>query len=265
MKTMREKIMSNFKISASIVTYNNEKEIKGVLDSLITSTIKDILEIYVVDNCSSDKTLDIVRNRYKNVNIIEMETNVGYGSGHNAALKTTNSKYHFIINPDIKFNVNLIEDITNYFEKNNDVVLCIPNIHDINDKLKFPPKKDPKIRYLIGRYFSSLGSIFKKWADEYEGKNIKMDIPFEIEFCSGSFMITRTELAKKINGFDDRYFLYFEDADLSRKMREYGKVVCNPNFNVQHEGKRASHKSIKGLRMMLSSMVKYFNKWGWQF
>ncbi|MGD6856666.1 glycosyltransferase family 2 protein [Bacillus infantis] len=257
--------MKSFKISASIVTYNNEREIRGVLDSLLASSVIDLLDVYVVDNCSSDRTLEIINTNYSNVNVIKMENNVGYGSGHNAAIQKVESKYHFIINPDIKFDNNLIENITSYFERNKDVVLCIPNIHDINDELKYPPKKDPTIRYLVGRYFSSFGRTFRKWADDYECKNINLAAPVEIEFCSGSFMVARSDLLKEIEGFDSRYFLYFEDADLSRKMREYGKVVCNPNYSVQHEGKRDSHKSIKGLKMMLSSMVRYFNKWGWKF
>ncbi|MFC5734295.1 glycosyltransferase family 2 protein [Cytobacillus gottheilii] len=257
--------MNNFRISASIVTYNNEREIRGVLNSLLDSSVKDLIDIYVVDNCSTDRTIKILQNTYKNINLINMKSNVGYGRGHNAAIQVAKSKYHLVINPDINFDINLIENLISYLESNEDIVLCIPNVHDNDNNLKHPPKKDPTIRYLIGRYFASRGGIFKKWADEYECKNTNLVRPFEIEFCSGSFMAARTETLQKLDGFDSRYFLYFEDADLSRKMRKMGKVVCNPNYYVQHEGKRESHKSIKGLQMMLSSMFKYFNKWGWKY
>lgn len=257
--------MNSFRISVSIVTYNNEKEISTVLKSLFESSIIEKIDIFVIDNCSTDNTIEIIKNSYKSINIISMKKNVGYGSGHNAAIKLVSSKYHFVINPDIIFDSKLLENIVDYFENDNSLALAIPNVYDINNKLKYPPKKDPKIRYLIGRYFASKGKIFKKWADEYECKNIDHDKPIEIEFCSGSFMSFRTSVLKLVGGFDSRFFLYFEDADLSRRIREQGKVLCIPYFKVQHEGKRASHKSIKGLKMMLTSMFKYFHKWGWRF
>lgn len=257
--------MVNINISVSIVTYNNENEICGVLDSLFASSIIDNLEIYIVDNNSTDGTIPLIKEKYAQLNIIEMSSNLGYGGGHNVAINRVNSKYHFIINPDIKFDSKLLENIVGFLENKNDVVLCIPNIHDVDNKLKYPPKKDPTIRFLLGRYLSKYGGVFRKWADEYECKNIHLDQPIEIEFCSGSFMATRTDVLKKVNGFDDHFFLYFEDADLSRRMREYGKVVCNPIYAVQHEGKRESHKSFKAFKLMLVSMIKYFNKWGWKF
>lgn len=257
--------MKNFRISASIVTYNNEKEIRGVLDSLLESSVINKLDVFVVDNGSIDKTVKIVQENYSNIHLIKTEKNVGYGSGHNEAIRIVNSEYHFIINPDIKFDPKLIENIVGYFEKNRDAVLCIPNVFDEDNTLKYPPKKDPRIRYLLGRYFEFLGGVLKKWSDEYGCKDILLDRPVEIEFCSGSFMAARTDALKKVGGFDSRFFLYFEDADLSRRMRKHGKVVCNPYYSVQHEGKRESHKSFKGLKMMLSSMIKYFFKWGWKF
>lgn len=257
--------MKKIKLSASIVTYNNENEIRGVLDSLISSSISDFIEIYVVDNCSTDKTVEIINNEYDNICFIQSEKNLGFGNGHNVAIRLINTKYHFIVNPDVKFDNLLIENLVEYLEENKDVALCIPNVLDEDKKLRYPPKKNPKIRYLLGRYLESYGHIFRKWTSEYVMKDVSISEPIEIEFCSGGFMAVRTEILKKVNGFDSRFFLYFEDADITRRIRKYGKIICNPHFSIIHEGKRESHKSWKGLIMMLSSMVKYFNKWGWDF
>lgn len=85
--------------------------------------------------------------------------------------------------------------------------------------------------------------------------------PTEIEFATGCFMMVRTELFKKINGFDEIFFMYFEDADLSKRVRQYGKIVFYPDTFVVHLWNRASAKKIKFLFIHISSMIKYFCKW----
>ncbi len=254
------------KISASVVTYNNENEIKGVLDSLINSSCIDNMDVYVVDNCSVDKTKEIIKKEYPKVKLIESKNNAGYGGGHNQALRVTNAEYHFVINPDILFEKDLIQHIVDYMDKHEEVVMCIPAVHDMDGELKCPPKRDPKLRYLFARFFPKMG-FTKKWLKEYqreeEVKNAKE--PFEIEICSGSFMAMRKKAAEAIGYFDERYFMYFEDFDISRSIRKKGKIMYLPQFQIIHEGKRAAHHSKAAKKMLTDSMKKYYKKWGWKF
>ena len=91
--------------------------------------------------------------------------------------------------------------------------------------------------------------------------NEAMDLPTEIEFCSGCFMLIRTELFKKLGGFDERYFLYMEDADLSRRVRQEAKVIFFPGAKVTHAWHHESAKSGKALKLHIESARKYFAKW----
>ena len=87
---------------------------------------------------------------------------------------------------------------------------------------------------------------------------------FECPFIQGSFLVMRTDALKEINGFDDRYFMYAEDADLCKTMMKKGKLIVHPDVKVVHKWERASHVNFKLMRIHFVSLVKYFNKWGWK-
>ncbi len=249
------------KVSVSIVTYNNEKEIENVLESILTHTKGLDLKVFVVDNNSKDSTVEIVKDKYKDVKLLQMDKNSGFGYAHNQVLDMIDSDYHVIVNPDIKFKDNVIKDLVEYLENNRDVVMVTPKILNEDGTEQYLPKLNPKIRYLFGGRFEKFGGVFSKWRSEYTMKDKTISEPTEIEFCTGCFMVIRTDVLKKLNGFDDRFFMYFEDADLTRRARKYGKVMFYPGISVTHVWERASMKSMKFLKIQINSMIKYFNKW----
>lgn len=252
-------------LSASIVTYNSEKDIRTVLNSIYESECDFSPDVYVVDNCSSDNTVNVVESEYPCCNLIRSKTNSGYGSGHNQAIRLVESEFHIIINPDIKFEPSLLQGAVDYMRSHGDVALMIPAVLDFEGKYKDVPRKNPRIRYLLGSYFSGKIKFFRKWRDEYYMAFTPKDGPFEIEMCSGSFMVFRTSALKSIDGFDERFFMYFEDCDISRRIKQTGKVICNPGLKVLHEGQMESHRSSRAFKMIFKSMCQYFNKWGWKF
>jgi hypothetical protein len=248
------------KVSASIVTYNNSNEIEGVLSSFHTSSYRPSIEVFIVDNNSSDDTLQRVRQSFPDYKILSLSSNLGYGAGHNQAIKVVESEYHVIVNPDITFAEGIIDKLVSFMEVNPDIVLCSPKILNIDGTVQHLPKRKPSLKYLLGGFLENKGSIFKQWRQEFTLANVKINIPIEIDFCSGCFMFFRTEALKKCGGFDDRYFMYFEDADLTREIQKFGKTVYNPDIEVVHEWKR-DNRTFKGLLRQVSSMCKYFYKW----
>lgn len=259
MENMNEKITLSF----SIVTYNNEEEIRNVLNSVLQVNPAIVKHIYVIDNGSADDTVKIVQNEYKTVECICTGENLGYGAGHNVAIMRTDTNYHIILNPDIVFAVNTIEEIIRYLEAHEETVMCIPRIEGFDNEEQNTPRRDPSIRFLVGSLLNEKFKKTAKWNREYRMINDETE-PFSIEFCSGCFMAARTDALKQIKGFDPRYFLYFEDADLTRRIRELGKVEVVPFITIVHEGKREARKNMRGLLRFMKSAVKYFNKWGWK-
>lgn len=247
-------------VSASIVTYNSADEINGVLTSIIASSNIPAVGIYVVDNNSSDGTCKQVQQLFPNCRIIGLSKNLGYGRGHNQAIQIVKSKYHAVINPDITFSTETISDLVSFMEDHPDIALCSPKILNTDGTEQHLPKRRPSLKYLLGGFLEKHGKVFKQWRREFTLADVKINEPTEIDFCSGCFMFFRTEALKKCGGFDDRYFMYFEDADLTREIQRYGKTVYNPNIEVTHGWKR-ENRTFKGFSRQIISMFKYFFKW----
>lgn len=251
-------ILYNKKITASIVTHNNSDTILDAVSSILKHTKNLYFTLYISDNHSTDETIDILKDiNSDRLVIIENKSNNGFSYGHNVILDIIDSDYHIIINPDIVVDSDVVLDMAKYFDKDNSVVMSMPKILNIDGTIQYLPKKSPKFIYLLSGRLPFLG----KFRDEYTMKNTDFKEPTSIDFCTGCFMFTRTETFKAVKGFDTRYFMYFEDADLTKKMKMYGEVTINPNFCVYHKWERSGAKKIKFLLIQISSMFKFFKKW----
>lgn len=256
--------MTDRSVSACIVTYNSADVIRTVLDSLLEYTQDRMLQIYVVDNCSTDNTRDIVRAAYPQVTLLESAVNQGFGAGHNQVLGKLTSSYHVIVNPDIRLTEDVLSSLAQYLDDNPDVVMVTPKILNEDGTEQFLPKRRPKIHYLLGGRLEKRGAIFQKWRDAYTRRKEQLDKPTEIDFSTGCFTMIRTEVFEKLGGFDEGYFMYFEDADLTRRAQAFGKTLFLPSCSVVHTWERASTKSTKYFKIQLRSMLRYFGKWAFK-
>ncbi len=250
--------MEEYSISLSVVTYNNDECIEKMLDSLYGHTKGVSFHLYVINN-GSEGSIDIVKNKYDNLTVIQNEKNIGFGSAHNKILDKINSKYHIIINPDIFIDYDVVKAMADYMDSNDDIGIIAPMVKYPDGRIQILPKRDPKFKYLLSRRISL--DFLKKYRDEYEMAERGADDTYDIEFASGCFMFIRTEMLKKVCGFDERFFLYFEDADLSRKIRRFARVQYNPQFYVYHSWQRAGANNLRLFFIQVLSMFKYFAKW----
>ncbi len=249
--------MSTVKLSMCIVTHNSEDIICNTINKIIDAAADFDFKFYISDNCSTDNTVSVIKEKFPQVIVIENKENPGFGAGHNKVLPLLESKYHFIINPDILTNEDTFRVIVDFMENNNDVGMLCPLIMNDNGTEQILPKRNPKYKYLISRRIK----IFKNTEAEYTRRFEKLDEVTDIDFCTGCFMAIRTELFKKLGGFDDSFFMYFEDADLSRRVKQTSRVVMYRKAQVIHKWERASAKSLKFLMIQIKSMNIYFKKW----
>lgn len=249
------------KLTISIATYNNEKEILSALDSIYRNTADLDFEIFVIDNNSSDKTVRLIYNKYPSVKVIEQPSNNGFGRSHNYILDKINSKYHAIVNPDITFNGNVLKKMIKYMESHEDVALLTPKILNLDGTIQRLPRKKPTLKYLLSGRLEHHSEKFKNIRDEYTMTGVEFKEPTEVDFCTGCFMLIRTDVFKDLQGFDERFFMYFEDVDLTQRAKKYGKTIVYPDAQVYHSWSRASAQRFKYLCIHISSMVKYFKKW----
>ncbi len=248
--------MRNEELSVCIVTYNNSDKISNALGSIIANTKGVDYKLYISDNASCDDTLKIVKENFDNVNIIENGRNIGFGAAHNSCLKKVNSKYHAVVNPDIVLSYDVLSSLCSYLDQHEDTVLVTPKVLFPDGSEQLLPKRRPKFKYLLARRLP----IFSKYADEYTMKNENLSSPTEVDFCSGCFFVIRTDAFKKLNGFDERFFMYMEDADLTLRAKQFGKTMFLPEENVIHCWERSSSKSLKYFLIHVSSYLKFLQK-----
>ena len=245
-------------VSAAIVTYNDIDRAPTAVESVLANTKRHPLKLYVIDNNSTDGTADFIE-KSCGISVIRQNKNLGFGAGHNVALTQQLGKYHFVINPDISLNDDVISDMVDYFENNPDVVMAMPKIlNEDGTEQKLPKERPTFKRLFLGRLFDSVRGEYV-WADK------EVLEPTEIDFCTGCFFCIRTEAFKKLGGFDERYFMYLEDADLSLNAKSFGKVMMLPQFSVTHAWERECTKSVKYLLIHIVSGFKFLFKWRGKF
>jgi len=253
-------------ISISIVTHNNSKIIKECLNSIFKNTKNVDFETIIVDNNSSDNTVEIVKKCFKNIKLIKNNKNLGFSTAHNIAIKVGKGKYHLVLNPDVILTENSIEKLVNFMEENPDVGLVSPKIIFPDGTTQYLCKRLPCLFDLGVRRFTPgfIQNLFKNRIDYFEMKDTGYNKIMDVLYLSGSFMFFRKSVLDKVGGFDEDYFMYFEDADITRKVAEISRTVFYPHTSVIHLWQRDSHKDIKLFFISLVSTAKYFNKWGWR-
>lgn len=246
-------------VSACIVNYNDYENTKKAVNSLLEYTKGVDFELFLVDNHSDDGSYEKLKEDFSSVNIIRTEKNGGFGFGHNAVFSELDSKYHAVVNPDIILKEDVLSKLAEFFEKNEDIAVACPATYFENGDIQLLPKRLPKFKYLLAGRLKTKGL---KEARKYyimEGEDLSKVT--DVDFVTGCFMFMRTEYFKKVGGFDERYFMYFEDADLTRELKKYGRAVYYPDAKVIHGYNRESTKNIKLFIIHVLSMFKYFAKW----
>ncbi len=251
--------MKNAVISASIVTFNDNYKVIQTIESILKYTKGVILNLYIVDNNSTDNTVHIIREKFPQIDIIENKINKGFGHGHNTVIPYLNSQYHAIINPDILITNDILTNLANYLDENKQVGMVTPQVILPNGDIQITGKRCPTWRAVIARNIPF--KIFATYREEYEMADIDLSEPTKIQSASGCFLFIRTELFKKLGGFDEDFFMYFEDADLTRRVNEVSSTEYYPNESVLHMWERASAKSLKYKFIIIKSFLKYNRKW----
>ncbi|WP_244107183.1 glycosyltransferase family 2 protein [Burkholderia sp. BCC0419] len=227
--------------------------------------------LYLVDNGdapTSSPVLDTMRSRNISCAVIEGHGNVGYGRGHNLAIEQVASCYHLVLNPDIDLDSDSLAATLDFFDAHADVGLVTPRIADERGHMQYLCRRSPTLLDLFVRGFLpiSFRGPFERRLARYEMRDVinDRDVAWDPPIVSGCFMLFRTEVLKKLGGFDPRYFLYFEDYDLSLRTHEVARVAYVPSVRVVHHGGGASRKGFAHIRMFAASAFKFYNRFGWR-
>ena len=259
-------------LSATIVTYNDQAEALRAAASVLEHTRRHPLTLYLVDNASPDGTGDELHQALKDgrfrpaenqtVRVVCRARNGGFGAGHNTVLPELASDYHFILNPDILLREDTLSGLAEWMQAHPAAVMARPQLCFPDGRVQVLPLRRCSLRPMVYR---QLGLPFlKKYNDAYVMAGEDLTVPRQIEFCTGSFAAVRTDAFRAAGGFDEGYFMYVEDADLTQKMLRQGQVWLVPQYTAVHAWHRAAHRSLGPMLQQTRSLCRYFKKWGFR-
>ncbi len=249
-------------ISASLVLYNNSENIYArSISSFLDGTLDGIL--VVIDN--SQIALSCGLFKHPRVIYEHCGVNVGFGAGHNRAMRHVNSKYHLILNPDVEFDSHMLAHLSTVMDDNDDIGAVMPKIVYPDGSQQYLCKLLPTPFDLIFRRFIPKFLQSQDTQSRYELWDLPLDQLSDVPTLSGCFLLARTNLLTQVGGFDERFFMYLEDVDLVRRVGAMSRTVFVPQVEVVHHYAKGSYKSKRLLSYHVASAVRYFNKWGWLF
>ncbi|MCL2597630.1 MAG: glycosyltransferase [Paludibacter sp.] len=250
-------------LNASIVLYNHKpSDISVLVRNLRNSAV--VSKIFLIDN-SPEKNLEF--EKFPAVYIFNNQ-NIGYGAAHNIAIKKTmedaNIEFHLVINPDIGLESEILQKIENFMKENLQIGLLMPKIFSPDGKVQYLCKLIPTPSDLLLRRFLPK-SWTKKRTAKFEMRSSGYNRIMHAPYLSGCFMFLRISALREIGLFDERFFMYPEDIDLTRRMYRKFRTVFYPEVSVTHSHTRGSYGYGKLFFIHILNIIKYFNKWGWIF
>jgi len=251
-------------LTVSIVLYKSDlRLVEEVMASVYKTTLN--FKLYLVDN-SPDDSLRVLK-KDNRCEYIYNAQNLGYGKAHNVALKRAleESRYHLVLNPDVHFGEQVLETIFNYMEGNPDVGQVMPRIMYPDGRTQHLCKLLPSPVDLFLRRFFSWFPGDEARNRRYELLDSGYDKIMNIPYLSGCFMFFRASALQHVGLFDERIFMYIEDADLTRRTHQHYKTLYYPEVSVYHHYHKGSYKNVRLTFYNIHGAVVYFTKWGWIF
>ncbi|MCL2074792.1 MAG: glycosyltransferase family 2 protein [Marinilabiliaceae bacterium] len=265
-------------LSIVIITRNAIRDLKICIDSVLESTKNIPHELFVIDNGSTDGTVDILQNYGTQIQFFLLEKNYGVAYARNIGLQKAKGEFIWILDVDTIVNQPAVEDMLKYLENHSECGLCACRLQselgEVQDSCRQLPYPIHKIRNLLVAKLSNKGIIGKFRANierknekQFYRKELQDNQPFEVEYLIGACQMFRKKLLDEVGFLDDKIFYGPEDADFCLRISRKGyKIVCLPKYSIIHHYNRVSNKIIfsrMGFRHLKGVIYFYFKHfWG---
>lgn len=275
--------LSSNSLSVSIVVFRSEPQIlRATVTSLLTS-----IATARQQGCLADAGIDLVHNGEETTDftalaqslvelalasqvplqVIEGHGNVGYGRGHNLSITQADSSFHLILNPDVMLSPECLVQGLEFLKSAPTVAALSPAVQDGQGHKQYVCKRFPTVLDFLLRGFAPevVKGWFRKRLAWYEMQDLPETSPcLNVPIISGCFMLFCTPVLQSVGGFDERYFLYFEDFDLSLRVHDLGLLAYLPNMHIVHLGGNSARKGLRHIGMFIRSGLRFYNTHGWR-
>ena len=254
--------MKNPTLSVIILNFNTKDLLAGCLSSVLGSAgfEKGGLEIIVVDNASTDGSVEMLNNKFPHLKVIRNKINVGFSAGNNIGIAESEGKYILLLNSDTKVEPNTIRGMIDFMDEDKLIGAATCKLELGDGSLDFASHRGFPTPWNSFFYFIlPLARIFPKsglFGGYHQGWK-DFSVPHEVDVISGAFFMVKRSVIRKVGLLDERFFMYGEDIDWCYRIKKEGyKIMYNPHFKTVHYKKQSgrSCKNDRTLRKKTHSM-----------
>lgn len=259
---MNEK--SDFLTTASIVVYNSPfAQVREAAECILRA---DVGRLRIVFNGSDTSLFEELRTLESERVSVMRVPNRGFGAGHNEAIRLAlgeGARYHLVANADTHWEGDAITPLLNVLESRPDVGLIAPRAIYPDGSPQATCRMLPNPAQLFLRRF--IPFAFRRLDSRYLLEDLDHSRPIDAPYLLGCFMLFRCDALRQEGLFDERFFMYPEDIDITRRIHRNHRTLWWPGVTIVHDHARESARDPRMLRIHLRNMAVYFNKWGWIF
>jgi len=258
-----------------VLYHTRLSDVVACLESLITSAtqLDGIVHCYLIDNSVSLDYAELLAESVANVKhsdqfiiyIVESSVNNGYGAANNSVSRDLDSNYHLVINPDVVVDSAALLSAVEFLQSSPAVGMVTPYVEAANDTACHVVKSYPDCLTLLVRFLGwrFIKRLFRRRLSAYSFQHVGLNV-VNVELAGGCFFFLRTELFRRISGFDTRYFLYFEDFDFCIRLRPHALISYVPQVKIAHSGGDVGRKASMHHRYFMASAFRFFSTHGWK-
>ena len=249
-------------LSACLVMNRCGDEIDVALRCIQNADLE--VSVFLCDNSPDELTAERLKWAFPGVVVLPQEKNAGLSRAYNAVLPQLQSKYHLMMDPLVSFHPSLLRRMVTYMEAHPNIAVLSPRFFREEGGELFFPRRQLSIRSMAGSMLGGLGGFFLRWEREYTLADHEVEMPTPVDTAPINFMLIRTEVFRRLNGFDPRFARTQGDADLCRRILEnrLGSVVYHPDMDVYCRRREDSGFLFSGRAHRCSTVLRYFMKWG---
>ena len=249
-------------LSIIIVSWNVKEKLKDNLRALYES--QDVnFEVFVVDNNSRDRTVEMVRKNYPQVKLITNSENFGFARANNQAIQQAGGRYILLLNPDMRVFDDTLSRMISWLDRHGQAWVAGCRLIDESARVIRQVRRFPKLTDQLA-IILKIPHLFPAVLNKYLNHDFDYAKSAQVDSIRGGFFMIRREALEKIGLLDEQYFLWFEEVDYCRRVKAAGgQVWYMPNAEcIDLMGQ--SFKQVENIvkqRYFRDSMLKYFKKW----
>jgi len=250
-------------LSICIVNWNTEAPLRECLQSIYAVTGGVSFEIFVVDNASSDGSVEMVKALFPDVFLIANQRNRGFAAANNQAIRLATGRYIMLLNPDTVVHPGALETMVTFMDDRPEAGAVGCKLLNADGSVQHSIRRSPTFSValhdstILGRF-----SLFKERVSDFKMKDFTFDSVREVDATCGAALLVRKDLLNEVGPLDEEYFIFIEELDLCQRIRARGhKIYFVPDAVITHLGGESRRQNPKELVMVgQRSLMRYFTK-----